>query len=403
MSDDPRLPDTVQSLPEAIAIWAERMPDAAAIVVPGSPAMSYAQLWLRVSALAAFLNNAGVGREDRIVLLLPEGVALTEALLGALFAGVAAPLPASLTAAELDEALHGLRASAALVAPGIAPAVRASFARHAVSVLELGETTAVDASARAPLPWPRAEELAIVRQTSGTTGRPKRIPCLHGALVDNGRRQRDQFGVGAGDRAPAVSALTVTLGQTVLAHTIVAGGALIVPPSGDIGASWHAIARERPAWMSTSAGYLELLARSFRQLPPRSTHPSLRFVQATSAPIAPETCRALERQLGAPILPRYSSTEAGAIAMTLPPPAKAKPGSVGQPVQEVRIVGPDEEDVAPGRREKSGCAGRGSCPATWTMARPRPSHCSPAAGTARAMSATSMRMNSCSSPAAATN
>jgi acyl-CoA synthetase (AMP-forming)/AMP-acid ligase II len=155
--------------------------------------------------------------------------------------------------------------------------------------------------------------------------------------------------VGAGDRAPAVSALTVTLGQTVLAHTIVAGGALIVPPSGDIGASWHAIARERPTWMSTSAGYLEVLARSFRQRPPRSMRPSLRFVQVTAAPIAPETCRALERQLGAPILPRYSSTEAGAIAMTLPPPARAKPGSVGQPVQEVRIVGPDEEDVAPGQ------------------------------------------------------
>ncbi len=344
----PRLPDAVSSLPEAVAFWAERTPDATAIVVPDSAVITYADLWRRTGALAEWLVEAGTRREDRVVLFLPEGVALVDALLATMLAGIAVPLPVTLAASELDQALHGLRATAALVAPGIAPAVRECFVRHAVPVLELSEPAPLAGRGTA-LCWPRAEALAIVRQTSGTTGRPKRIPCLHGALVANGRRQRDQLALGPHDRAPAVSALTVTLGQTVLAHTIVTGGALIIPPRGDVAESWRAIARERPTWMSTSAGYLELLARSFGDHPPPSTPSSLRFVQVTSAPIAPDTRRLLERLLGAPILPRYSSTEAGGVAMTLPPPARAKPGSVGQPVQEVRIVGLAGKDVVPGR------------------------------------------------------
>lgn len=347
MSAGPRLPDAVQSLPEALAFWAEQAPDAAAMVIPGAPVITYSHLWRHVRALAGLLIAAGTRREDRVVLFLPEGAALVEALLGTMLAGIAVPLPASFTAPELDQALSGLRAVSVLAAPGIAPAIRECFARHDVSVLELGEAATLAERSREP-PWPRAEDLAIVRQTSGATGRPKRIPSPHGHLVDHGRRHRDRLRVGPGDRVPAVTPLTTTLGQAVLSHAIVPGAALIIPPRIDFAAAWDAIARERPTWLSTSAGYLELLARLLADQPDRPSLASLRFVQVTSAPIAPAVYQTLQRALGVPILPRYSSTEAGAIAMTLPPPARAKPGSVGQPVQEMRIVGLAGEDVAPG-------------------------------------------------------
>ena len=343
----PRLPDSVQSLPEALAFWAERAPDAPAIAVPGSPVMTYAELWGRVRAVAQSLAGAGARREDRVVLLVPDGVALVESLLGTMLAGVAAPLPASLTAAELDEALDGLRAAAALVTPGIDPVVRACLARHAVPTMELG--TAALQSRDAMLSWPEAADLAIVRHTSGTTGRPKRTPCLHGSLIAHARRTRDELGLHPRDRTPLVSSPATTLGQAVLAHVLVAGASLIMQPLGDdFAAAWEAIAREHPTWVSTSAGFLELLAPVLAARPTLYCAPSLRFIQVTAAPIAPETCRMLEARLGAPILPRYSSTEAGGIAMTWPPPARRKPGSVGQPVQEVRIVGQDGFDAAPG-------------------------------------------------------
>ena len=348
MSAEPRLPDAVQSIPEAVAFWAEQLPDAAAIVVPGGPVVTYAELWRRVRGRAEVLAAHGLARDDRIAIVLPEGEELIEALLGAMLVGMAVPLPASLTAPELDRALHGLQAAVALVSPDIAPEARDRLARHGVPVLESGEATALEPSGRT-LPWPRAADVAIVRHTSGTLGQPKRVPGPHGDMAAHGRRHRDLLALGPGDRTPFVSPLTTTLGQAVLSHAMVAGAALVIPPPLEFAAAWEAIARGRPTWLSTSAGYLELLARLIADRPGLLAPGTLRYVQVTSAPISPAVCETLERALGAPILARYSATETGAIAMTLPPPARRKPGSAGQPVQEVRFVGADGADVAAGR------------------------------------------------------
>jgi acyl-coenzyme A synthetase/AMP-(fatty) acid ligase len=90
--------------------------------------------------------------------------------------------------------------------------------------------------------------------------------------------------------------------------------------------------------MFTSAGFATLLTQFLRELAPCSDASSFRFVRVTSGPLAPEVHDELAKQLGAQILMSYSSSEAGGIAMALPPPAVHKPGSAGQPVQDVRIV-----------------------------------------------------------------
>ncbi|MGH2617109.1 MAG: AMP-binding protein [Thermomicrobiales bacterium] len=353
-----RLPDALQTIPEALAYWASQTPDAPALIVPGGRAVAYATLWDNSRALGDVIRGAGIRSQDRVVLLLPDGPALVAALLGTMSAATAVPLSSALTARELDAALDGLRATAALVTPAVSPALRECCAQRGVAVLELNAdiasqnlTIADEVVRRAgPATWPRSQDIAVVRQTSGTTGKPKRVPRTHGELIAFGTRHRDQFHLRQGDRAPSVAPLTLTLGQTVLLHGIVAGGALICPPMPDITLArlWEAIEAERPTWMSVSAGFLELLARALRGRPDRPEASALRFVEVTSAPISPETCDVLDRQLGAPILPRYSSSEAGGVAITLPPPAPHRPGSVGRPMQEVRIVDADGNDVAPG-------------------------------------------------------
>jgi acyl-CoA synthetase (AMP-forming)/AMP-acid ligase II len=75
---------------------------------------------------------------------------------------------------------------------------------------------------------------------------------------------------------------------------------------------------------------------------------SLRFVRVTAAAISPEIREELAMRLGAPVLVSYSSSEIGAVATALPPPARSKPGSVGQPIQRIRIVTGDGSDVHPG-------------------------------------------------------
>jgi acyl-CoA synthetase (AMP-forming)/AMP-acid ligase II len=109
---------------------------------------------------------------------------------------------------------------------------------------------------------------------------------------------------------------------------------------------WATIECEHPTWLHTPAGFLDLLARHLRAHPPRQPS-SLRFVRVTAAAISPEICDELERLLGVAVLPSYSSSEAGAIAATLPPPAPYKRGSTGRLVQEARIVDDAGRDVGP--------------------------------------------------------
>ena len=350
MNDDLTLPASVRTVPEALAFWAERTPDAPALIVPGEPAITYGHLWRRANALAGFWHERGVGRRDRVVLLLPEGPALATALLGTAAAAIAVPLPVALTPSELHTALHGMNAAAALVTATAAAATQECFAQYAIPVFTIGDDgeSVADRAQPAFRDWPHAEDLAILRQTSGTTGKPKRVPCLHGSLIANGRRHRDLFGLNRTDRAPAAAPMTSTLGQTLLMNVIVLGAAVICPPAADFARLWEAIEREGPTWMSTSSGFAELLAQHLAARPSRPPGSSLRFVQVTSGPVSVATCEVLARRLGAHILPRYSCTEAGAIAMTFPPPATGKPGSAGQPVQEVRIVGADGTELGAG-------------------------------------------------------
>jgi acyl-CoA synthetase (AMP-forming)/AMP-acid ligase II len=131
--------------------------------------------------------------------------------------------------------------------------------------------------------------------------------------------------------------MTVSMGRTALLHSIVAGSSLISPPPPDLNDVWAAIEAERPTWMHTAAGFLELLVRWLRSHPALPAPTSLRFVRVTAAPISAEICDELARRLRAPILPGYSTSETGIIATALPPPAPFKPGSTGQPQQEIRI------------------------------------------------------------------
>jgi acyl-coenzyme A synthetase/AMP-(fatty) acid ligase len=347
VSAEPRLSDTIHTIPEALAFWAEHTPDAPALIVPDGPTITYDTLWRGVTDMVRFLRHHGVRRQDRVVLLVPEGPLLATTLLGTMSAAIATPLSSTLTISELRIALRGLGAVAAIVLKPVAPGTMDCLMVHnQLSVFELDTNGTVraqefDAGSTRRVERahpPRAEDIAVVLQTSGTTGTPKWVPRTHGILLTDGRRHRDRFGVDRSDRALSVAPMTLSLGLTTLIHTIAAGAALICPPSSDLARLWEITRSERPTWMFTSAGFATLLTQFLREHAPCSDASSFRFVRVTSGPLAPEVHDELAKQLGAQILMSYSSSEAGGIAMALPPPAVHKPGSAGQPVQDVRIV-----------------------------------------------------------------
>ena len=152
-------------------------------------ALTYGALDERARRFAAALRDAGVKREERVMLLMLDGADWPVAFLGAMLAGIV-PVAVNtlLTADDVAYMLEHSRAQAVIVSGAVKPALKTALTKsdhevHKVVVsrpaqpLEFGETefeAFVDQSA--PLARPartHADDPAFWLYSSGSTGRPK--------------------------------------------------------------------------------------------------------------------------------------------------------------------------------------------------------------------------------------
>lgn len=139
MSATPSLPDTLESIPAALAFWATTTPDAVALVAPGRPPTTYHELHGAVDRLAGDLRALGLGRQDGVALLFPDGPDLCLATLAAMAAGIAVPLAWPAPATEYRRMLANRRIRAVLVSAEIPPsALGRQDPRHPVITLSSG-------------------------------------------------------------------------------------------------------------------------------------------------------------------------------------------------------------------------------------------------------------------------
>jgi benzoate-CoA ligase len=158
--------------------------------------LTYGQLDERARRLAAALRDAGVKREERVLILMQDCNDWPVAFLGALWAGVV-PVPVNtlLTADDYAYMLEHSRAQAVLVGGAVKPALRAALTKsdhevHKVIVsrpaqpLEFGEAEfEAFLDGVSPLARPartNADDPAFWLYSSGSTGRPKGNVHSHG-------------------------------------------------------------------------------------------------------------------------------------------------------------------------------------------------------------------------------
>src|SRR5579885_975314 len=104
-------------------------PDAAtALIAPESERQwSYGALRAQVAALAARLAGLGIGRGDRVAIVLPNGPEIIATFLAVVYGGaVAAPLNPAYTADEFTFYFGDVEPRALIVPPGAAEVARAT-------------------------------------------------------------------------------------------------------------------------------------------------------------------------------------------------------------------------------------------------------------------------------------
>ncbi len=314
-------------------------PSHVAVAVSGAgPVVTYDQLRQQVDALAARLNQLGLGRGDRIAMALPNGLEMIAAFLAASTVGTAAPLNPAYRLDEFRFYLEDTGARALIVPPtGSDEARQAAGDQTLVIEADLDSDGQVQFSSAGMVGPPRArdypndDETALVLHTSGTTSRPKRVPLSHTNLMISARNVADTYQLTAEDVALCVMPLFHVHGlvASTLA-TLLTGGTVVVPPRFNPLSFWPAVREHRASWYSAVPTIHQvLLSRAKAGARPAGAE-HLRFIRSCSAALPPQMMADLEERFGAPVLEAYGMTEAAHQMASNPlPPAARKPGSVG--------------------------------------------------------------------------
>ena len=263
--------------------------DSTALVRPESDfRLTYGALRQRVEILAGALADAGVQKNERVAIALPDEPALVVAILAASTIGVAVSFD--------DLAVR------AVILPAEAPDGMPRVQPHAVpdSVPEC-------------VPKSVPDDIAVILQTRGTTGPPKRVPLSHENLTIAARQTATRLGLGPTDVTLCVMPITHVHGLVTAALATLAAGGTVVIPGGFHPLAFWRIARDYGVTWFTATPTIHqwLLARTADPGARRPTGAArLRFIRSAGSTLPPAVARTLESAFGVPVLDGYEVTEA---------------------------------------------------------------------------------------------
>lgn len=335
--------------------------DRPALLEPGGATLSHSRLRDQVDDTVRALNALGIGRGDRVALVLPQGPELAAVFLGVASGATGAPLNPAYRAPEFEFYLKDLQARAVILQQGDETPARDVARSLGVPIIELqpersrgaGCFLLSGASAAATRGgFAQPDEVALVLHTSGTTSRPKLVPLTHANLCCSARAVCRTLHLQPGDRCLNVMPLFHIHGLVagVLA-TLTSGGSVICAPPFEASRFFAWLQGLQPTWYTAvPTMHRAILAQADSAPPPSGLRP-LRFVRSSSAALPPAVLQELERVFGAPVIEAYGMTEAAHQMTSNPlPPGARKPGSVGPAAgPEVAVADEGGDLLSPGR------------------------------------------------------
>lgn len=316
---------------------------ARAIGAPGRAWLDGAGLGALARGVLGTLNGAGIGRGDRVGLVLPNGPEAATGFVCVACACTAAPLNPAYTAEEFEFYLSDLRPKAVLLLDGDPTPARDVAARLGIPVLGLRPRAdgpaglfRLDAAALPPAaaaaPGPAgAEDPALVLHTSGTTARPKIVPLTGGNLAASARHIAASLALSPSDTCLNVMPLFHIHGLVAaVLSSLHAGAAVCCTPGFNAFAFGEWLRAVRPSWYTAVPTMHQAILMRMRSNAPAARAAGLRFVRSSSASLPPQVMAELEAVFGAPVIEAYGMTEAAHQMASNPlPPRPRKPGAVG--------------------------------------------------------------------------
>jgi acyl-CoA synthetase (AMP-forming)/AMP-acid ligase II len=326
-----------------------------ALGAPETPPLSHKALRELAARTVAALNAAGIGRNDRVAIVLPNGPEMAAAFLCVGAGATTAPLNPAYRAEEFEFYLTDLKAKALLVQAGDETPARAVAAKLGVPVVELTPTRdqgagsfTLAAGAHSGRPalggYAAADETALVLHTSGTTSRPKIVPLAQSNVTASARHIGATLDLKARDRCLNIMPLFHIHGLiAAVLSSVGAGGSTVCTPGFNALKFFAWLEEAKPSWYTAVPTMHQAILTRAERNKDAIARASLRFIRSSSASLPPQVMQELEAVFGAPVIESYGMTEAAHQMTSNPlPPRARKPGSVGIAAgPEVRVM--DEE------------------------------------------------------------
>ena len=327
----------------------------------GKPSLDYNSLTDVMKSTISALNAIGIGRGDRVAIVLPNGPEMAVSFLAVAAGASAAPLNPAYRADEFDFYMSDLGAKAVIVMEGDdTPAISVAQKRNIpVLTLKAGAHAGsfmLDTSAAAPADAAKngpsePDDEALVLHTSGTTSRPKVVPLSNKNVTTSAHNIKSTLMLTDTDRGLNIMPMFHIHGLIAsLLSSMAAGAEVVFSPGFNALKIFQWFDEVKPSWYTAVPTMHQAIVSRAKRNTDILQAMKLRFVRSSSSSLPVPVMEDVEATFGCAVIEAYGMTEAAHQMASNPlPPKDRKPGSVGMAAgPEVAILSADGEAVDTG-------------------------------------------------------
>ncbi len=326
----------------------------------GEEVVTYRGYDERTDRVAGGLARLGLGQGDRMAVLLPNGLPIVEAYMGAAKLGVVSvPLNPMFTPREIEYVVNNSRAKVLVTSSRDAERVQPIRDR----MPSLGHVVVAGEAVAGTLPYSEVgagtslgvtaavdgDDVAMILYTSGTTGTPKGAMLTHAGLLENAAAVVQAVGFRDSDRSlcilPLFNLFAIAFDYLQM---MTAGASSVIVERFDAGAALHLISRHRA---TVVVGVPTMFIYMLRH-PDRPQHDlsSLRIGDTGGGPVPTALKTEYERDIGMVLLESYGLTEASPVVTIERPGLPRREGACGITLSgmETKVVDAKGREVPPG-------------------------------------------------------
>ncbi len=315
-------------------------PEHNAIECPGHHPLTYRGLRSQIMYVVKTLNSLGFHRNDRIAIIMPAGPETAVIIISVMAGFTVVPLNPQNREQEYTSYFSQMAIKAIIVQKGYDTAATGVAESQVIPIIELiphsGFAGIFDLEPGKGPDVKEAEfavpsEIAVLLLTSGSTGTQKIVPVTQKQFLISKQRNKDTLKITNDDRALHILPYYHGMGLSFLMANLLAGGTVICTKDFISSDFLPLLKTFRPTLYSAGPALLQAILREIKKVPPDELkNTSLRAIRTGSASRFDNINRELGEVLGVPVMESYASSEAGMIAVNIPP----REGSVGIPLIE---------------------------------------------------------------------